>query len=357
MATSIEGITGATAAAVIAGDIDVALVNSILPQFSEKVLRQAMPKLVHLQFAERQNELANAKGDTIKFHRMGPLKPGGRLQEGVPIKSVTIDHSLVTISVGELGNKVTVTERLTRSTVLNVLQAKTDQLADDYALVTEVEQVRLLESLPSTIYANGKANRAALNTTTDVMSTLTIRLAVQRFANNNIPRIRLFRIVGQGRDANIEYTGEEVYVCFLTHKQARNLREDAEWKDSHKVGDASVRYIYYGECGMYEGTIFIETNMQPIIQATSGDYLIGNMNYSDTDVVKDPFTADADPLAVDIHVAYFIGRNLWGFAEGDTVELRTEVPQDLGRIQGMGWVAWQGQGFLNEDHGTRIETV
>lgn len=351
---SINGLTGAQNSAVVAGNIDAALSGTVLPVYSNTVLSYALPQLVVLQFAKRQLELQRAKGDTITMHRIAPLKRGGKLLEGVDIQAVTLDHSTTSIVVNEYGNAVEVTERLRQTSVLDPLEVAAMELAKDYAIMTNVEQIKVLRGMPSTIYANEKANRAAL-VAGDGMSTRTIRAAVERAMISKIPKINLFRMEGM----EAVPTGGQAYVCLVHPHQARSLREDPDWKAPHQYVD--TRHIYYGEIGMYENVIFIETTLVPVIKsnavpATDGHIFIDSEDYSAAGV-NDPITADANATTFDVYQAMFLGDYLWGFASALPVEMRDQPPADFGRKRAVAYYAIQGQGLVNEDHGMIIETA
>lgn len=344
---SINGLTGATQAAVTATNIEAALDKTVLDVYSNRVFTYSLPQLVVLQFAKRQLELERQKGDTIQMHRFAPIKRGGKLQEGVDIQSVTLDHSLTKIEVDEYGNAVSVTERLRQTSVIDPLDRAARSLADDYATMTNVEQVKVLRGMPNVSYANEKANRAAL-LATDGLSTRTIRAAVEKMVTGKVPKINTFRMEGMEAVA----TGGQVYVALIHPHQSRSIREDADWKSPHEYVD--TRHIYFGEIGMYEGVIFIETTLVPIIKATTGAIFIDGENYS---TGTDPITVDAAPRTFDLYQAFLIGDYLWGFASALPVEMRDQAPKDYGRIREVAYYAIQGQGLINEDHGMILETA
>lgn len=344
---SIPGITGAQQAEVTAANIDAALDQTILDVYSDKIFNYALPQLVLLQFSVNQQELQRSKGDTIKFHRFAPIARGGKQREGVPVTAVTLDHSTTQIKVDEYANKVSVTERLNLTSAINPLDRAAKSLADDYAVMTNVEQVKVLRGMPSVIFANEKANRTSL-LATDGLSTRTIRAAVENAVTNKVPKINLFRM--EGAEMAVP-TGGQAYVCLIHPHQARSLREDPDWKAPHQYQD--TRHIYYGEIGMYENVIFIETTLMPIVKATTGKVFIDGDDYS---IGNDPIAVDGSPETFDTYEAFFIGEYLWGFASALDVEMRDDPPQDLGRIRNVGYYAIQGQGLLNEDHGMVIVT-
>jgi N4-gp56 family major capsid protein len=348
---SILGITGAQQSAVVAGNIQAALPTTVLTVFSKEILMKALPNFRLMQFARIKQDLQVEKGDTIRMHRYSPLRKGKKLLEGVAVAAKTMEATTQDIKVEEFGNAVDLTRRLQETSTFDQLMIASEQLGDDYAFTTEVDLMLTLNSLPSVLYANEKANRAAL-VSTDVMSARTIRAAVEILKTKNVPSFNLVD----------ELTGavENVFVCFLNPHQARGMREDQAWRDAVQYGNS--RRIFMGEIGMYEKVIFIETTMIPVVKAATytmpGAYFVNSENLSDPAIVDDPIPVAVSPHpTLDVHRAFIVGDYTYGYAEALPVEMIADPPADLRRRRKVGWYSIQGSGLVNADHGLILETV
>lgn len=333
--------------------------------WSKEILFQAMPVLRFEQFAVKKTELGVQPGLTINFMRYNNISAsaGAVLLEGTRMEPVSLTANQITITVGERGKAVAVTELLLNASFDDVMASSSRLLGRHMAQTMDLEARGALYAgcapfgattsasvPPNMIFGRGTlgATRGSLApydaglsstfgasaytsassigasvsggasfTTTGsasgvgYMSPATVKDAVQILAQANIPRIG------------------DTYVCFVNPAQSRSLRDWPEFIEVTKY--AAPGNFMLGEIGRIYDVVFIETTQ---IEANSK---IGGSSAG---------------IGAGVYGGIMIGDNAFGHAISLPVELRDGGVIDFGREHGLAWYSiW---GFAPITHESRV---
>lgn len=300
--------------------------------YSKEIEFKAMPIMRYVQFAKYKEELGTQPGLTISMMTYNNLKKGGTLTEGVRMQPQAMSASQKSITVGERGNAVAMTELALKASFTNTMQDATNLLGRDMALTLDCElRDTILAGVTNTIY--GRANKDApkiaarnLIATANYLSVASIKDAVEILATSNTPK----------------FAGS-YYICFVHPHQSRALRDDPAWIEASKYG--SPENLFTGEIGKIDDVRFIETTLQ-----CNGAAAVDDPAYVAA-------LANAGVDSIDVYQAVIFGEDCYGYAVGLPVELRDNGVQDYGREHGLAWYAIWGTGVLHADRGVVIETA
>lgn len=335
MASYMNTVVTATGTSLAGGEA-VQLSDGIRAIYSRELEFKALAIMKFFQFATVKEELGTEPGLEIKMLRFNNLTRGGRLTEGVRMQPQAMSTSMASITVGERGNAVAITELTLKSAFFDTLAAATTLLARDMAVVLDTELRDTALSGTNKIYARKEdrtrpSSRAEMDKTCG-LDVATIKDAAEILATNNAPK---FTVDG----------GQDFYICFVHPHQSRNLRDDPAWIDASKYG-APVQ-LFNGEIGRVEDTRFIETTIMSNGAAAPDDYgydpSLSNVAIGDGNA--------------DLYQAVMFGPDYYGFAIALPPELRDNGVQDFGREHGLAWYAIWGAGILHDEYGVVIETV
>lgn len=326
----------------LAGGEAVQLTDAVRAIYSRELQLKALPIMKFLQFAEVREELGVEPGLEIKMLRLNNLKKGGPLQEGVRMQPQAMSTSMVSITVGERGNAIALSELTLRSAFFDVMNAATTLLARDMAIVLDTELRDVALSGTNVIYArNAKGERPSSRAEMDptcVMNVATIKDAVEILATNNAPK---FSMEGD----------TEFYICFVHPHQSRTLRDDPAWLNARQYTNPDQ--IFNGEIGRIDDVRFIETTLMPNGADPANEYSFDpDLHQVDIKNVDGTGTVKAN-----LYRAVMFTEGYYGFAVALPPELRDNGVQDFGREHGLAWYAIWGAGILNNDYGVVIETV
>lgn len=301
-----------TTALAATGGTNVRLSELVLTIYSKEIMFQAQPVLRFDQFAQVKTDLSATPGKQITFFKYNNLTAGGSLTEGTPLATQALAGSQVSITVGEYGNAVAVSNLLMATAFSDVMSDAAKLLGQDYAKVIDAMARDTLEDgAGSTVFADDAVNVDAVGAT-DYLTMEEIKDAVEILATNNAPKIN-----------------NDHWVCFVHPHQSRNLRDDADWVT---VGKLDPQRLYNGEIGRIDDVIFVETTQVSI-----------------------DHNAAATP--VDIYSALMIGDNAFGKAVALPVEMRDNGVVDFGRERDLAWYSILGEGVINEDNIVKIQTA
>ena len=111
--------------------------NAVRDVFSAEIWFAALPVLKFDQFSTKKTELGVQPGRTIQLPRYGNIKRGGRLTEGVRMKTRGMSMSMQSITVFENGNAIGFSEYLLQTSFFDQLSAASLLLGRDMALVLD----------------------------------------------------------------------------------------------------------------------------------------------------------------------------------------------------------------------------
>lgn len=284
---------------------------SVREYYSQEIIREAQPRLRFAQFAKKRTDLTKNAGNSIEFTKYSTISRGGKLSEGVNMDEKAMSNSRVGIPVDEYGNAIKISEKAIQLSMHNELEEASIQLGNDMAQVLDTELMATALSTTNTLYGGGKASAGSL-VTGDAFTTQTIKDAVEKLGTSNAPKFE-----------------GAYYVCIAHPHQLRQLRDDANWVDSHKYVESGVGALYMGEVGMYEGVRFVETTNVPANDAIESQIKFG--------------------VSIPTWEAIIFGENSFAWAEALPVEMREKGgDNDYGRMHGIAWYAIWGFGIIEE---------
>ena len=305
-----SSITTASNTGKLDGGTGVKLDNAVRMVYSKEIEFKAMPNMRFLQFAAIKTELGVEPGLTIQMLTYDNLKLGGKLTEGVRMKTQALSSSMKQITVGERGDAISVSELLLKSSFDDIMATATTLLARNMGLVLDCElRDTLLDKLTNTIYARGKdgAITSARDSMTvdNILGVATIKDAVEILATNNAPKF-----------------GGNYYICFVHPHQSRTLRDDPAWIEASKYG--APDQLFTGEIGRIDDVRFIETT------------LMKNGSAPEEDPAYDAeLLGGAEGSQFPIYKSVIFGENTYGLAIALPVELRDDGITDFGREHGL----------------------
>jgi N4-gp56 family major capsid protein len=311
-----------------------ALLTAVRDVYSAEIYFQAIPNLRFDQFATRKEELGTQPGSNIIMMKMGNVKRGGKLAEGVRLTTKAMSMSTVNITVDEMGNAIGMTERLLQTSFYDNLAAAAMILGRDMAIVLD-QQLRDVARYSTTkVYAGKQTSRTALQAG-NYFQTGEIHAVTEALEINNAPK-----------------WGNDFYVDFAHPHQLTALRQSPGWVNAqHYVGSTP---IFYGEVGRFNDVRFVSTSM---MSNGFNSTIDTNGDYADPayDVNLDPNVTTS--LNTTVYQSVCFGEYSYGHAVGLPVELRDNGIQDFGREHALAWYAIWGQGLLEVKNIAVLETA
>jgi len=310
------------------GGTAVLLDNHVRTVYSKEIEFKAMPIMRFVQFAKVKTELGTQPGLTIQMMTYNNLKKGGELTEGVRMSPQSLSSTMKSITVGERGNAVAVSELALKTSFTDIMADATTLLSRDVALTLDTELRDTALSGANVIYgrkADGDkiATRDEI-TEANVLTVASIKDAVELLATNNTPK----------------FMGA-YYICFVHPHQSRVLRDDPAWIEASKYG--APDQLFTGEIGRIDDVRFIETTLM-CNGAVGEDDPAYKADLESTDGTK-------------VYQAVLFGEDYYAYAVGLPVELRDNGVTDFGREHGLAWYSIWGTGLLHPERGVVIETA
>lgn len=275
-------------------------------------------------------ELTQTPGSTIRFLKYAALSGKSDLAETALIETKTLSTSTVSISVAEHALAIGVSELLLRQSQDDVMQSAAVELGRHYAKDLDRMHRDILVTLPTTIYAGGRANRAAL-TTADIFDVDVIRDAATQLAINKAPKIN-----------------GDSYVCFIHPRQQRAIAKDPDFVNIRNY--ANPENYLSGEIGRIDDVRFVVTTHNTYIPKTTQDIFADQVDTGDN-------TALAAHATVDVHQAYMVGDYCLGHAIALDVQMRDGGIFDFGRTHKLAYYHISGCGLIEPNHGLIIESA
>ena len=284
--------------------------NHAQPRLTERLRHNAQPLFKLRQFIDAQEAIGKGSGDTFNFAKAGNVQTqGGTLVETSTIPETQFITNIGTATINEYGNSVPWTGKVDALGQFEIPATTERKLRDDL--------VKVLESAAGAQYAASDyiAVMSATNNvvfTTDGTATAT--------ANSNLTGANVRSIVDYMRRSPQlipMYDGEN-YICVSSVTALSGLHADTAaggWQDISKYTEAQVTNVFAGTVGRFYKTIFVEET----------GYL------SDTIGTNTAFGQ-----------AVFFGADAVYEAVSIPEEIRTKIPQDFGRDQGLAWYALLG---------------
>ena len=223
--------------------------------YSDYLIDQAGPKLVHDQFGQKHPIPKNG-GKVIEFRKYDPLpKALTVLTEGVTPDGQKLTMSTLKSEVRQYGSYITLSDVLLLTAIDNTLVQATKLLGKQAGETLDTITREVLNGGTNVQYAEGQvSSRAQLNggqtdaTQNHYLTVDAIRMAVRTLKNQNAEKIG------------------DSYVAIIHPDIAYDLMSDKAWKD---VKDYDPEDWYAGEIGKIAGVRFVETTEAKIFKSAN----------------------------------------------------------------------------------------
>lgn len=214
--------------------------------YSDYLIDNAVPNLVHDQFAQKHPIPANG-GKTINFRKFVPFSKASKpLSEGITPNGGSLSVTNVTADVAQYGYYVTLSDVLMLTAVDNTLVETTKLLGSQAGSTLDTVTREVLNSGTNVMYAGGKEGRTYLKEDSKI-TVEDIYKAARFLKSQNAPKI------------------EGGYVAIIHPDVAYDLMRDPEWVDVNKY--AGGENIFTGEIGKIAGVRFVESTEAKIFHA------------------------------------------------------------------------------------------
>lgn len=267
----------------------VSLSGEMKTYYSDYMIDNAKPNLVHDQFAQKHPIPKNG-GKIIEFRKYAPLaKALVPLTEGVTPSGNSLTMSVITATIKQYGDYITLSDMLILSAIDNNLVQASKLLGNQAGETLDTITREVLNSGTNVQYANGQVVSRYLLVGADstpannhYLTVDAVRLAVRNLKNK------------KARKINGDYVG-------IIHTDvAYDLTGDAKWEDWHKY--TTVENLYANEIGRIHGVRFVESTEAKIFAANKLTAAVRNLTVaslaSKTFTVQQAITAgEATALA------------------------------------------------------------
>ena len=293
--------------------------------YSDYLIDNAMPKLVHDQFGQKR-PIPKGKGKTIEFRKYSPLpKALTPLTEGVTPNGRKLNVSTLTAEVKQYGDYVELSDVLLLTAIDNNLVEATKLLGAQAGQTLDTITREVLVGGTNVQYAAGEVIARNLLTGgaasgNHYLTVDAVRRAVRFLKNQNAEQI------------------DGSWVGIIHPDISYDLMNDPEWKYPHQYQDTTN--LYEGEIGKIAGVRFVET--------TEAKKIVGGGKDSR-----------------DVYVTLILGANAYGVTEIEGGGLQHIVKQlgsagtadPLNQRATAGWKAIKTAERLVEQFMVRVETA
>lgn len=317
----------------------IKLDNMLLNALANDVLLAAQPVLLYENVVRLRTELLTTPGQTIQFLKYAPLSGKSDLVETSPIETSALSSSVVNISVKEHGKGVALTEFLGRTAIDDVLLTASIELGRHYARDLNREIRDTLLTLPATVYAANRADRATL-TAADYLDYETTQDVSESLAIAKAPMY-----IGPAGGYYIGY-GHPSVLRRLKVNAGLNWIPVKDYADNNYPGGAAMN----GEVGRTDDIRWIQTTFSTYIKSGTVNIWADNLDTGDD-------TAIAINAATDVHQTVVVGDWACGRAIGLPVELREDFTEDFARTRKLAYYGIWGCGLIENGHGMIIESA
>ena len=214
------------------------LTDEMKTYYSDYLIDNAIPKLVHDQFGQKHPIPKNG-GKTIEFRKYSPLpKLTTPISEGVTPDGQSLNMSTIEATVAQYGGYITLSDVLLLTAIDNNLVQATKLLGAQAGATLDTITREVLNGGTNVIFSGGKDARKDLDATS-LLTVDDVKKAVRLLKNQNAEQI------------------SGAWVGIIHPDIAYDLTNDPAWKDVKTYSDPSD--IYEGEIGKIYGVRFVET--------------------------------------------------------------------------------------------------
>ena len=246
------------------------LTDEMKTYYSDYLIDNAIPKLVHDQFGQKHPIPKNG-GKTIEFRKYSPLpKLTTPISEGVTPNGQSLTMSTITATVAQYGGYIELSDVLLLTAIDNNLVQATKLLGAQAGATLDTIVREVLNGGTNVIFAGGKSAREDLDESALLMVD-DVKKAVRLLKTQNAEQI----------------SGS--WVGIIHPDVSYDLTNDPAWKDVKTYSDPSD--IYEGEIGKLYGVRFVETTEAKIwagagagSRAVYSTLILGDNAYGTTEI-------------------------------------------------------------------------
>ena len=246
------------------------LTDEMKTYYSDYLIDNAIPKLVHDQFGQKHPIPKNG-GKTIEFRKYSPLpKLTTPISEGVTPDGQSLNMSTIEATVAQYGGYITLSDVLLLTAIDNNLVQATKLLGAQAGATLDTITREVLNGGTNVIFSGGKEARGDLDATS-LLTVDDVKKAVRKLKSQNAEPI------------------DGSWVGIIHPDVAYDLTNDPAWKDVKTYSDPDD--WYEGEIGKIFGVRFVETTEAKIwAKAGSGSravystLILGDNAYGTTEV-------------------------------------------------------------------------
>jgi len=239
---------------------DADLSDEMKTYYSDYLIDNAEPKLVHDQFGQKQPIPKNG-GKTIEFRKYDSLdKALTPLTEGVTPSGKKLKVSVITATVDQYGDYIELSDVLQLTAIDNNLVQATKLLGSQAGRTLDTITREVLNGGTNVQYAAGEvSDRSGL-------------IGGQASGNHYLTVDAIKKAVRFLKVMNAEPVEGNDFVAIIHPDCEYDITNDPDWKDPHKYVD--TENMYNGEIGKIAGVRFVETTEAKVFHApdlTSAD--------------------------------------------------------------------------------------
>ena len=246
------------------------LTEEMKTYYSDYLIDNAVPKLVHDQFGQKHPIPKNG-GKTIEFRKYSPLpKLTTPISEGVTPDGQSLNMSTIEATVAQYGGYITLSDVLLLTAIDNNLVQATKLLGAQAGSTLDTITREVLNGGTNVMFAGGKSAREDLDATS-LLTVDDVKKAVRILKSQNAEQIN------------------GSWVGIIHPDIAYDLTNDPAWKDVKTYSDPSD--IYEGEIGKIYGVRFVETTEAKIWagagnggRAVYSTLILGDNAYGTTEI-------------------------------------------------------------------------
>ena len=229
--------------------------------YSDYLIDNAVPKLVHDQFGQKHPIPKNG-GKTIEFRKYSPLpKMLDPLTEGVTPDGQSLTVTVIEATVEQYGGYVTISDMLQLTAIDNNMLQATKLLGNQAGTTLDTITREVLNGGTNVIYSGGVASRDAL---ADNLTVDDVMKAVRALKGQNADKI------------------DGSFVAIIHPDVSYDLVHDPMWE---AVKTYSPEDWYEGEIGRIHGVRFVETTEAKIFEGgVYSTLVLGDNAYGVTDI-------------------------------------------------------------------------
>lgn len=237
------------------------LTDEMKVYYSDYLIDNAVPKLVHDQFGQKHPIPKNG-GKTIEFRKYSPLpKLLTPLTEGVTPDGQSLTVTTIEATVDQYGGYVTLSDMLQLTAIDNNMVQATKLLGNQAGASLDTITREVLNGGTNVVYAGGATSRGGVTSNLTVDD---IKKAVRALKNQNADKIG------------------DSYVAIIHPDVTYDLTNDPQWQ---AVKDYDPKDWYEGEIGKIAGVRFVETTEAKIFDGGIYSTLIlGDNAYGVTEI-------------------------------------------------------------------------